>query len=230
VGYVYNQTRGDGPGTSNFRLRLALRDGVVNPESMIVKGEQYGSFDDMVEANHGERPNEEDEALKKDHGMTNGIHVFLSDAHLSATQINDGSCIGNVEATLVGDGHWWLARAKVREGFQGKGIGSALLKKVQERLYEVEDFKGLEVAPGGYGSDLNRVTRFYERHGFMKSRGGTYWWRGRDVIEIMRKFLAHTLRNTSYSYDSLTHAEKELATRVEFDKMVMAIKKLEDNE
>lgn len=63
-------------------------------------------------------------------------------------------------------GWWWLARLKVEEKYQGSGIGSLLLTRLQKLLEGRADFKGILVAPGGYGSDVKRLISFYKKNGF----------------------------------------------------------------
>jgi hypothetical protein len=52
VGWLYNQCVESERGPENFRLRLALSTGLVDPEQLVVTRAQYESFDAMVAANH----------------------------------------------------------------------------------------------------------------------------------------------------------------------------------
>jgi len=102
----------------------------------------------------------------------------------------------NVSAWDNSQGAWYLNRVKVEP--EGKGIGSRLLRKLQETLLDhkgdVKDnfraacgqtdgrtdrFDVLIVEPGGYGSDPKRLNKFYKRNGFVEDAAypGALVWR-----------------------------------------------------
>lgn len=61
---------------------------------------------------------------------------------------------------------WYLNRIVIQpELFRGHGIGSTMLKMLQEQI-KLHFVKKLVVEPGGYGSDVDRLITFYEIHGF----------------------------------------------------------------
>lgn len=74
------------------------------------------------------------------------------------------TCI--VEASHLGDGVWYLNRLLVAYELRGHGIGTQLLARVRDRLKELEA-KKLIVEPGGYGSDPEKLDRFYRARGFV---------------------------------------------------------------
>jgi hypothetical protein len=61
-------------------------------------------------------------------------------------------------------GQWYLNRLKVNN--RGRGYGSEILRKLLATLAERKDFSSLIVEPGGYGSDVNRLNKFYKSNGF----------------------------------------------------------------
>jgi hypothetical protein len=72
-------------------------------------------------------------------------------------------------------GEWYLNRVKANK--PGNGYGSNLLQVLQATLAARKDFTFLIVEPGGYGSDVNRLIKFYESKGF--KRTNDYWrWTG----------------------------------------------------
>lgn len=90
-----------------------------------------------------------------------------------------GGAAGTISADhLFGGGRWWVSRCLVRsEPHRGKGIGTFLVSRLQAVLQPRADFSRLEVSPGGYGSDLDRVAAFYVRNGFRLERSeGLYVW------------------------------------------------------
>ena len=60
---------------------------------------------------------------------------------------------------------WYVNRLLVPEGFRNQGVGTLLMERLCARV------DGLNITlyihpSAGYGSDLDRLTRFYERFGF----------------------------------------------------------------
>jgi len=84
----------------------------------------------------------------------------------------------NVDVTLVGkatasanlmaSGKWWISRVLVNEGHRGQGFGGRILEHL---CNEVQGQGGtvIIVCPGGYGSNLADLVRFYKRHGFVET-------------------------------------------------------------
>lgn len=83
---------------------------------------------------------------------------------------------GIAEATNLGASEWYLNRIKVITREQGHG--SDLLRALLTTLATRKDFSQLIVEPGGYGSEPDRLVRFYERHGFVRDAERDCWvWR-----------------------------------------------------
>ena len=113
--------------------------------------------------------------------MEDGVHVIDGGHCISVIQVSGGLSIACASADysegFFGRGHWWLARLKVEPAYQGKKLGSVILELLKEKVSQKEGFGSLIVSPGGYGSDIERLVKFYESHGFMKLDEGTYSWR-----------------------------------------------------
>jgi ribosomal protein S18 acetylase RimI-like enzyme len=98
--------------------------------------------------------------------VDNAHHVAVS---LGSKSIAEAS---NVSVWDDSKGEWYLNRVKVEP--MGEGIGSRLLQKLQERLLNHAPgnasggFDILIVEPGGYGSDPERLNKFYKRNGFVE--------------------------------------------------------------
>lgn len=113
--------------------------------------------------------------------MEDGVHVHGDARHASLMQLKNGLSVGCTSADLqeevLGEGVWWLARLKIEPAHQGNKLGGQLLERLKEEVGKKEGFKLLVVDPGGYGSDLGRLHKFYESHGFVKDHRGLYCWR-----------------------------------------------------
>jgi hypothetical protein len=77
-------------------------------------------------------------------------------------------------------GRWWLARINVLEHLapgvtRGQGIGSEMMRLLQERLVIIPSFQELLVAPGGYGADEKKQWNFYLKHGFAPLGSALVW-------------------------------------------------------
>jgi GNAT superfamily N-acetyltransferase len=89
-----------------------------------------------------------------------------------------GGVAGTISADhLFGGGRWWLSRCLVRSTeHRGKGLGGFLVQRLLATLQPRPDFKRLEVVPGGYGSDTDRLGACYARCGFRLEEDGLYAW------------------------------------------------------
>lgn len=89
-----------------------------------------------------------------------------------------GGIAGTISADhLFGDGRWWLSRCLIRSTeYRGKGLGGFLVRRLQAALLPRPDVKRLDVSPGGYGSDTDRLGVFYVRCGFRLEEEGLYVW------------------------------------------------------
>lgn len=107
------------------------------------------------------------------------IHVNSHPMCCSVMAYDEALSHGNAEAsnmshfTRDGRARWYLNRLKVRN--PGHGQGAIILKKLQETLAARDDFQELIVEPGGYGSDVNRLIKFYESHGFVRDPSKEFW-------------------------------------------------------
>jgi GNAT superfamily N-acetyltransferase len=61
--------------------------------------------------------------------------------------------------------HWWVSRVLVQPSYRGKGFGSKCLSRAIE-LVRLQNDKQIIVAPGGYGTPLEDLRKFYAKHGF----------------------------------------------------------------
>jgi hypothetical protein len=108
--------------------------------------------------------------------MKDGWHETRSAQVASVMFVRKGRSIAIAQASWWGPGQWFLNRVKVEnEGERGQGMGSQAVRRLQGLL------KGevIVVTPRGYGSDLERLTRFYERLGFVGDGGCLEWDGGR---------------------------------------------------
>lgn len=105
----------------------------------------------------------------------NNVTVMVVDRGLSLG-------VGNADRHPAEDGWWWLARLKIDNRHQGHGLGTLVLYKLLEVLSK-KDIKGLIVAPGGYGSDEDRLFKFYKARGFVDgTRGELRWFKKTDPV------------------------------------------------
>jgi len=77
------------------------------------------------------------------------------------------------EATAFYDtpGSWYLNRVLVQDQKQrGQGLGSRMVRRLQEALVQ-QGCTRLIVEPGGYGSNIRDLFRFYRKLGFRAMRG-----------------------------------------------------------
>ena len=88
---------------------------------------------------------------------------------------------GTVSASAFEQGYWYLNRLLVQPTYRGQGLGPALLKRLwrafEERKQAHPEWRQqgpLMVEPGGYGSDPERLRKFYQREGFEPVEGEAY--------------------------------------------------------
>ena len=77
--------------------------------------------------------------------------------------------VGTVSAEMQWSEQWWLSRLKLDRPFRGRGIaeqGLAMLVAALAALVEHGGSKSLRVCPGGYGSHLPSLMRWYRMQGF----------------------------------------------------------------
>ncbi len=65
----------------------------------------------------------------------------------------------------VGEDFWYVNRVKVVDGYQRRGLGPELVKRMAEGVRE-QGGRRLVVEPGGYGSDPKELAIWYRRQGF----------------------------------------------------------------
>jgi len=105
--------------------------------------------------------------------------AVIGSQNISLTAVSGHLCAGVINADEHPSVplHWWLARLKVNDKFQGLGIGTKLLTMLQDELEKKLGVVGLIVAPGGYGSDVGELEKWYGARGFVKHREGYMVWR-----------------------------------------------------
>jgi hypothetical protein len=113
------------------------------------------------------------------------LHVTSTPEYVGVMWYGEGLSKGNCEASNMGASRWYLNRLKVR--VPGQGHGSLLLKQLLEALSGRDDFKKLIVEPGGYGSDVGRLVKFYERQGFQAEKDYWSWTPNRERIAACPK-------------------------------------------
>ena len=121
--------------------------------------------------------------------------VTSTHQHVSVMWIEDSVSYGIAEASNLNAtwtwynqlqpdcSEWYLNRLKVDP--KGQGHGSELLKKLLEALTLREDFDILLLEPGGYGSDVDRLIKFYERHGFVLNEERDVWIWSRRIEQSL---------------------------------------------
>jgi GNAT superfamily N-acetyltransferase len=85
--------------------------------------------------------------------------------------------LGTVSASIfMGGSTWYLNRLLVSPKHRSKGVGSKLLTRLQEACKERRTLhpewpqvEAIIVEPGGYGSDVNELVRFYKKRGFQEN-------------------------------------------------------------
>lgn len=93
--------------------------------------------------------------------------------------------VATAEANEMEDGVWLVARVLVsREGARCKGLGSEVLQRMLARL-SAAGATAVLVGPGGYGSNLERLEKFYQKNGFVKASNGVLVYRpGTDNDDV----------------------------------------------
>ena len=93
---------------------------------------------------------------------------------------------GVIDASMLpyDNGSWFLNRLIVKNSRRGQGVGSGLLSKLVSELTSRHEehphwtpCKTLIVTPGGYGSNVTRLIKFYQKQGFTMSKEGDYMQR-----------------------------------------------------
>lgn len=95
------------------------------------------------------------------------MHVNSTRESVSAMIVTDGR-VSIASADNLFDGRWWISRVNVQGTTLGKGVGTALLKKLIEEVLSYGP-ANIIVAPGGYHEDTNRQFNFYKKNGFVET-------------------------------------------------------------
>lgn len=93
-------------------------------------------------------------------------HVTADRYHVCASHRGGGIKLSLVEADSIDGVAWDIARAKVADALQGKGIGSKLLQYVIQTIKTKPEAERIQVCPGGYSDRLEDQCHFYEKNGF----------------------------------------------------------------
>jgi len=119
--------------------------------------------------------------FKKDEVSFNEV-ITSTNISITALNASGNRCLGviNLDEHPSVPLHWWLARLKVDDRAQNRGLGSQLLNKALDTL-ERMGVPGLIVAPGGYGSDVGELEKWYCKRGFVKHPEGYLLWQPRSA-------------------------------------------------
>ena len=111
------------------------------------------------------------------------LRRIVGERNISVMRLEGGYSQGTIAADLaefMDDGRpgcWWLARLLVQPECRQRGLGTELVKGLQEELLGHPNFQVIVVAPGGYNSDPDRLFAFYRRQGFVDREDGALEWR-----------------------------------------------------
>jgi len=118
---------------------------------------------------------------KGDHTVASGFNfrVVATERNVSVMHTAPGTIrISIANADLIEPGVWWVARVKVDDASQGKGIGSALCAAMKAACAEMGATQ-VQVCPGGYDGNTKRQAAFYHRNGFEFVDESMMVWRPR---------------------------------------------------
>ena len=90
---------------------------------------------------------------------------YIKANSVSVLYARDALCVATASADIVGD-HWWISRVKVHELARRQGLGRAALLDLLALLRTKKGPRKVVVAPGGYGSDPEELSLFYQSCGF----------------------------------------------------------------
>jgi GNAT superfamily N-acetyltransferase len=113
------------------------------------------------------------------------LACVIATDNLSVMAVSGDLSLGVADASvfLPRPGYWWLARLKVDARYQNQGIGTRLLRQVQDEVAKKNGVRGLIVEPGGYGSDPELLQKFYEGRGFVRQKQGYMLWRPLTAVK-----------------------------------------------
>lgn len=98
--------------------------------------------------------------------MEEGMHVSYSGQSVTTMLVHSGYSASSASATWLDvPTDWFVNRVKVPDNLQGRGYGSQVLQRLIEELRK-RGVRVLRVEPGGYGSDPDRLEKFYKKNGF----------------------------------------------------------------
>lgn len=120
------------------------------------------------------------------------VHVSESGQAIVVTGIcpdgaNGMPVRGEVSASEVSPGKWWVNRALVKPDDQrGHGLGTQLLHTLLATLVAKDSFKHVLVEPGGYNMPVGRQRKFYKRSGFKAARKlpGVLRWTKKEMKHV----------------------------------------------
>lgn len=109
-------------------------------------------------------------SLRKQYAHLSEMKIIESEIHFSILLLFNNFPIGGLDASILDEpGDWQLNRLIVQPKFRNVGLGSQMLKKLQNRSNKII------VHPGGYDLDLDEVINFYKHMGFKETNAGYIW-------------------------------------------------------
>ena len=94
------------------------------------------------------------------------FHLRLGELNANVLIQVDGMLAGTVSAEIQWTTHWWLCRLKLERSCRGRGIAEQGLAMLIDALARHGGYESLRVCPGGYGSHLPSLMRWYRIQGF----------------------------------------------------------------
>ena len=93
------------------------------------------------------------------------FHLRVETRSVGCTAMVDGESAGIVSAGWTRD-CWWLERVKVNREHRGLGLAEEALRRVTSQIARMDGPRVLQVCPGGYGSNVRALMRWYRIQGF----------------------------------------------------------------
>jgi len=98
------------------------------------------------------------------------IRQSITSNHICIMLMDEGACIGGLDADLMGD-YWYLSRLIVKPNGRGKGYGRKMIEVLKENCDGIR----IVVYPGGYDLAQKDIESFYKHMGFLETDDGFIW-------------------------------------------------------